>query len=146
MNWTGHVVAAPRSDLAALLKRPETPGTGIYILLDDNPQRLRRTLACIGEGDEVRTRLKQHARTEEQGGKDFWDRAIVLTSKDANLTKEPFSSLQFWPDPAGRPVGVLSGPHMPVGRALSGIWGRASGASCRGLRGSGRGVRRGRRG
>ena len=24
---------------------------------------------------------------KKQGGKDFWDRAIVLTSKDANLTK-----------------------------------------------------------
>src|SRR5882724_5719750 len=32
MNWTGHVVAAPRSDLAALLKRQETARTGIYIL------------------------------------------------------------------------------------------------------------------
>jgi hypothetical protein len=35
----------------------------------------------------VRTHLKQHARADEQGGKDFWGRAIVLTSKDANLTK-----------------------------------------------------------
>jgi hypothetical protein len=87
MNWTGHVVAAPRSELAALLKRPETSRTGIYILLGDDPQSLGGTLAYIGEGDEVRTRLRQHARAEEQGGKDFWDRAIVLTSKDANLTK-----------------------------------------------------------
>jgi hypothetical protein len=39
------------------------------------------------EGDEVRARLKKHARAGEQGGKDSWDRAIVLTSKDANLTK-----------------------------------------------------------
>jgi len=87
MNWTGHVVAAPRSDLAALLKRPETSRTGIYVLLGDDPESLGGTLAYIGEGDEVRTRLQQHARDEEQGGKDFWDRAIVLTSKDANLTK-----------------------------------------------------------
>jgi Domain of unknown function (DUF4357) len=87
MNWTGHVVAAPRSDLAALLRRPETSRTGIYILLGDDPESFGGTLAYIGEGDEVRTRLRQHARTEEQGGKDFWDRAIVLTSKDANLTK-----------------------------------------------------------
>lgn len=29
----------------------------------------------------------QHARPKCQNGKDFWDRAIVLTSKDANLTK-----------------------------------------------------------
>jgi Domain of unknown function (DUF4357) len=87
MNWTGHVLAAPRSDLPTLLKRPEASRTGIYILLGDNPESLNGTLAYIGEGDEVRTRLKQHARGEEQGGKDFWDRAIVLTSKDANLTK-----------------------------------------------------------
>ncbi len=87
MNWTGHVVAAPRSDLAALLQRPETARTGIYILLGDDPETFGGTLAYIGEGDEVRTRMKQHARAEEQGGKDFWDRAIVLTSKDANLTK-----------------------------------------------------------
>jgi hypothetical protein len=87
MNWTGHVVAAPRSDLGALLQRQETSRTGLYILLGDDPESLGGTQAYIGEGDEVRTRLRQHARTEEQGGKDFWDRAIVLTSKDANLTK-----------------------------------------------------------
>jgi hypothetical protein len=43
--------------------------------------------AYIGEGDDVSERLAQHARPEEQGGKDFWDRAVVLTNKDANLTK-----------------------------------------------------------
>ncbi len=75
MNWTGHVAAAPRSDLAALLQRPETARTGIYILLGDDPETFGGTLAYIGEGDEVRTRLKQHARAEEQGGKDFRDRA-----------------------------------------------------------------------
>jgi hypothetical protein len=87
MNWTGHIVAAPRSDLAALLKRPETSRTGIYFLLGDDPESLGGTLAYIGEGDDVATRLRQHARPEQQGGKDFWNRAIVLTSKDANLTK-----------------------------------------------------------
>jgi hypothetical protein len=85
MNWTGHVVAAPRSDLAALLARQETSRTGIYILLGDDPERLGGSLAYIGEGDDVGKRLLQHAR--DQSGKDFWDRAIVLTSKDANLTK-----------------------------------------------------------
>jgi hypothetical protein len=87
MNWTGHVVAAPRSDLAALLKRPEAARTGIYLLLGDDPGSTGGSLAYIGEGDDVGKRLYQHARAEDQGGKDFWDRAIVLTSKDANLTK-----------------------------------------------------------
>ena len=87
MNWTGHVVAAPRSELAALLKRTETSRTGIYILLGDDPDSLGGQLAYIGEGDDISKRLYQHSRAEDQGGKDFWDRAIVLTSKDANLTK-----------------------------------------------------------
>jgi hypothetical protein len=87
MNWTGHVVAAPRSDLAALLRRSEASRTGIYILLGDDPNSVGGTIAYIGEGDDVGKRLYQHARPEDQGGKDFWDRAIVLTSKDTNLTK-----------------------------------------------------------
>ena len=87
MNWTGHIVAAPRSDLGTLLKRPEASRTGIYLLLGDDPDSMGGSLAYIGEGDDVSKRLYQHSRAEEQGGKDFWDRAIVLTSKDANLTK-----------------------------------------------------------
>lgn len=87
MNWTGHVIAAPRSDLRTLLRREETSRTGIYIVLGDDPETLGGTLAYIGEGDEVSERLAQHARPEEKGGKDFWDRAVVLTNKDANLTK-----------------------------------------------------------
>lgn len=87
MNWTGHVTAAPRSDLAALLKRPEATRTGIYILLGDDPDSIGGQMAYIGEGDDVSKRLHQHARSEDQNGKDFWDRAVVLTSKDTNLTK-----------------------------------------------------------
>lgn len=87
MNWTGHVVAAPRSDLGSLLKRSEAGRTGIYILLGDDPDSMGGSLAYIGEGDDVSKRLYQHSRSEDQGGKDFWERAVVLTSKDSNLTK-----------------------------------------------------------
>lgn len=84
MNWTGHVIAAPRSDLPALLKRPEVKRTGIYLLLGDDPESPGRQLVYIGEGDDVGKRLYHHGRDE---AKDFWDRAVVLTSKDLNLTK-----------------------------------------------------------
>jgi len=87
MNWTGHVISASRSELHALLKRPETARTGIYILLGDNPENSLLPLAYIGEGDQVKSRLYAHAKAADQNGKDFWERAIVLTSKDANLTK-----------------------------------------------------------
>jgi hypothetical protein len=82
VNWTGHIVAAPRSGMTALLGRPEVSRTGVYILLGADLENEGSSLAYIGEGDDVGRRLAQHMRT-----KDFWDRVVVLTSKDANLTK-----------------------------------------------------------
>lgn len=89
MNWTGHLVAAPRSDIADLLARDEVRRTGVYLLLGDDPDSLSPSgkAVYVGEGDDIAVRLRQHARPEEAGGKDFWDRVVVLTSKDANVTK-----------------------------------------------------------
>lgn len=89
MNWTGHVVAASRSDLAQLLLRDEPKRTGVYVLLGEVADAaVANTRAVyVGEGDDISRRLRQHARSEEQGGKDFWDRVLIFTSKDANLTK-----------------------------------------------------------
>lgn len=87
MNWTGHVVAAPRSDIGELLRREEARRTGIYILVGDDPESPSGSAAYVGEGDDIGARLRQHARSETAGGKDFWDRVIIVTSKDANLTK-----------------------------------------------------------
>lgn len=89
MNWTGHVVAAPRSDLASLLAREEVRRTGVYVLLGDDPESLSPSgkAVYVGEGDDIAVRLRQHAKAEEQGGKDFWDRVVVISSKDANITK-----------------------------------------------------------
>ena len=67
MNWTGHIVAAPRSDLAALLKRPETGRTGIYILIGDDPESVGGQMAYVGEGDDVSKRLYQHATARGPG-------------------------------------------------------------------------------
>lgn len=62
MNWTGHVISAPRSELPTLLKRPEITRTGAYILLGDDPDSLGGILVYIGEADDVRNRIYQHAR------------------------------------------------------------------------------------
>lgn len=83
-NWTGHVVSGPRSKLADLMTREETKRTGAYLLLGDDPTAVGETRCYIGEADEIRTRLKEHAGNR---GKDFWNRVVIITSKDANLTK-----------------------------------------------------------
>jgi len=69
------------------MKRPEAKGTGIYILIGEDPDKLGGEIAYIGEADDISKRIPQHARIEDAGGKDFWNRAIILTSKDTNLTK-----------------------------------------------------------
>ncbi len=81
-NWTGHVLSASRSDLADLVKRDEAQRTGAYILLGDDEAAVGNTRCYIGEADIVADRLRYHQRD-----KDFWDRVVVITSKDANLTK-----------------------------------------------------------
>lgn len=87
MNWTGHVLSGPRTLLPDLLKRPEVARTGVYFLIGPDSSQPNRNHLYIGETDDVSTRLKQHNRSEEQGGKDFWERVCVVTSKDHNLTK-----------------------------------------------------------
>lgn len=87
MNWTGHVLTGPRSKLAELVQRPECARTGVYFLIGPDPDDSLRTRVYIGESDDVAQRLKQHNRPEEQGGKDFWERVCLVTSKDQNLTK-----------------------------------------------------------
>lgn len=87
MNWTGHVLTGPRSKLPELVQRPECARTGVYFLVGPDPDDSLRTRVYIGESDDVAQRLKQHNRPQGQGGKDFWERVCLITSKDQNLTK-----------------------------------------------------------
>lgn len=87
MNWTGHALTGPRTRLPELVKRPECSRTGVYFLVGPDPDNTARPLVYIGESDDVAKRLKQHNQPEDKGGKDFWERVCLITSKDQNLTK-----------------------------------------------------------
>lgn len=87
MNWTGHVLTGPRSKLSELIQRPEVMRTGVYFLVGPDVGDGVGTQVYIGETDDAAQRLKEHNRPEDKGGKDFWERVCVVTSKDANLTK-----------------------------------------------------------
>ncbi len=84
MNWTGHVMVAPRSRLPDLIQRQEAGRTGIYFLTGADPENAFKPLVYMGETDNVGKRLAQH---NKDANKEFWDRACVVTSKDQNLTK-----------------------------------------------------------
>ncbi|NYT66866.1 GIY-YIG nuclease family protein [Alcaligenaceae bacterium] len=94
MNWTGHVLSGPRTKLSELVQRPECGRTGVYFLVGTDPENSLRPLVYIGESDDVATRLKQHNRAEGSGGKDFWEKVCLVTSKDQNLTKSHIKYLE----------------------------------------------------
>jgi len=87
MNWTGHVITGPRSRLGELILRPESRRTGVYFLVGPDGGLGVGTQVYVDETDDVAQRMTSHNRPEEKGGKDFWEKVCVVTSKDANLTK-----------------------------------------------------------
>jgi hypothetical protein len=84
INWTGKVIIAPRSQLADLAKRNEIQRTGVYILSGQDPNSSFRERVYIGESDKVLQRLGQH---NNDPLKDFWERTLIIISKDENITK-----------------------------------------------------------
>lgn len=87
MNWTGHVITGSRGKLSELIQRPEAKRAGVYLLAGLDSGTGVGTQIYLGETDDVASRLKLHNRPEDKGGKDFWERFCIITSKDANLTK-----------------------------------------------------------
>jgi len=84
MNWTGKVVVFPREQLADVAKRDESHRTGVYFLGGADPENPTREWVYIGEADDVVKRLANHAREDKM---DFWQRTVIVASKDENLTK-----------------------------------------------------------
>lgn len=84
MNWTGHVLYAPRSKLPELLGRFEAARTGVYLLVGGTMNDDNVASVYVGEGDNVGVRIAAHSK---DSAKDFWERACLVTSKDLNLTK-----------------------------------------------------------
>lgn len=83
-NWTGKVTVCPRTDLGKLHERTDTNRTGLYFLVGPDPEKTTKDRVYIGESDNAFRRLIQHDKDES---KDFWNRAVIITSKDENLTK-----------------------------------------------------------
>lgn len=78
-NWTGHVLVAPRTQIAAAFQRPEARFTGIYLLLGEQEGEPR---AYIGEGEDIGARIRSH-----DVGKDWWTSAALVTTAGDQLNK-----------------------------------------------------------
>ena len=79
------VIEVPRSQLAEFLKLPEAQQVGVYFLLGELSEAgLPRSY--IGQSGNVGKRLAQHNQ-ENDRGKDFWNRAMVVISLTNSMTQ-----------------------------------------------------------
>lgn len=83
VNWTGHLLLAPRSRLAEVMQRAEAQKTGVYLLFGDIVQIGDPRPVYVGESDNVGRRILQHSKNEDREFEKF----CIITSKDLNLTK-----------------------------------------------------------
>ena len=88
-NWTGKALMAPRTRYRDLRARTDLDGPGVYLLVGPTESGLPASRVYVGETDDLPGRLDSHNRN-----KDFWSRANVFTSKDANLNKAHIRHLE----------------------------------------------------
>jgi Domain of unknown function (DUF4357) len=87
-NWVGLGIICPRGRYPQVKKRQEFSGSGVYILVGRDGDDDRPTL-YIGEAETVRARLDSH-----HANKDFWQTAIVFTTKGDPLNKAEVQYLE----------------------------------------------------
>ena len=80
----------PRSKIDEAAKRKELFGVGVYYLFGGNEEGAK-PLIYVGESEECLARLRQHNRD-----KDFWQLAIVITSKTQYFTKSHVKFLEAY--------------------------------------------------
>lgn len=78
-NWTGHVLMAPRTQIATALRRPEAGYAGIYMLIGEQDGEAR---AYVGEGEDIGARIKAH-----DVAKEWWTSAVLVTTAGNKLNK-----------------------------------------------------------
>lgn len=78
-NWTGHVLMAPRTQIADALKREEASYSGVYVLLGEDGGEPR---AYIGEGEDISARIRSHDVKKE-----WWTSAVLVTATANKLNK-----------------------------------------------------------
>ncbi|GAB7023794.1 GIY-YIG nuclease family protein [Salidesulfovibrio brasiliensis] len=79
----------PRSMLASVSKE-YIEGVSLYLLLSDRSET-GKPKVYIGETEDGQVRLRQHSKT-----KDFWQSAIVITSKTQHFTKAHVRFLEWY--------------------------------------------------
>ncbi|MDR0606282.1 MAG: GIY-YIG nuclease family protein [Bacteroidales bacterium] len=82
-------ILVPRNQLQDAGKRDEISKHGIYFLFGETEDKAK-PLVYIGETDDCIDRIKAHNRN-----KDFWNHAVIITSKTNSSTKSHVKYLEY---------------------------------------------------
>lgn len=112
-NWTGHVLMAPRTQIADALRRSEARHTGVYLLLGE---REGSPLCYIGEAEDLASRIQGHVHK-----KDWWTDAVLITSSADSLHKAHVKYLEARMVEEAKKIGRirLENGNMPPRSSLS---------------------------
>ena len=82
-SWnSGELYSAPRESVSDLLKTDACNKYGVYLLLSQD-------MVYVGQSFDLSKRLNQH-----MNGKDWWESAVILTTKDDSLTHSDIDYLE----------------------------------------------------
>ncbi|OLO44863.1 methionine sulfoxide reductase [Actinomyces oris] len=88
-GWTGHILSGPRTALTRILARDEAHRNGVYLLLGDDPDAIENIACYIGRTEDFSARFRQHDRQ-----KDWWNRAILVSSRDDSFNEGHWGYLE----------------------------------------------------
>lgn len=88
-GWTGHILSGPRTALTRILARDEAHRNGVYLLLGDDPDAIENIACYIGRTEDFSARFRQHDRQ-----KDWWDRAVLISSRDDSFNEGHWGYLE----------------------------------------------------
>ena len=81
-SWDGIMFVSPRESVDKLFQQEETSFWGVYLLISENE-------VYIGQASELQRRIKQHDK-----GKDFWKKAVLITTKDDSLNRSAIDYIE----------------------------------------------------
>ncbi|MCH8943026.1 MAG: GIY-YIG nuclease family protein [Bacteroidetes bacterium] len=89
---TVQAIQIPRTKLKESQNRTEVQNVGVYFLFGEESEKAL-PLAYIGESENCYDRIVQHNRDPK---KDFWNTAVVITSKTSSFTKVHGKYLEWY--------------------------------------------------
>lgn len=87
-NWIGLAIVCPRGRYSHVRNRAEFEKSGVYLLIGEDSAS-GGPMIYVGEADCVRPRLDSH-----QAEKEFWQQAVVFTTKGDPLNKAEVQYLE----------------------------------------------------